>query len=62
MTDAAIRLAISVVGLTLLGVAIARHGIANAAALTEVLAVAGLFFGITAWRALRRLRAERRDE
>jgi hypothetical protein len=49
-----LRLAISLAGLTLMGAALASHGVANAAALFEVVGIAGLFFGgsavLSAWR------------
>ena len=60
-TDLRLRVAISVLGLALLGVGLSRHGIANAAALSEVLAVAGLVFGVTLVRALRALARARRE-
>ncbi len=51
-----IRLAISLAGLALMSVALATHGIANAAAMVEVIGIAGLFFGgsavFSAWRLL----------
>lgn len=46
------RLAFSLFGLALLTVAILVRGIANSAALVEVVGIAGLFFGGTAiWAA-----------
>lgn len=54
------RVAISVVGLLLLTAALMAHGIANAPALVEVVAVAGVFFGISLVRALRALWRARR--
>ena len=57
-----LRVGISVIGLGLLGVAAARHGVPNAAALAEVFAVAGLFFGVTLARALRALARTKDDD
>ncbi len=49
-----LRLAISLAGLALMGAALSSHGVANAAALVEVVGIAGLFFGgsavVSAWR------------
>lgn len=49
------RLAFSLAGLALLGVAVAVRGIAHAGALVEVVGIAGLFFGGTAVWSLRHL-------
>ncbi len=52
------RLAFSLFGLALLGLAIAVRGIANSAALVEVVGIAGAFFGGTAiWSAMKLWRA-----
>jgi hypothetical protein len=49
-----LRLAVSLAGLALMGVALASHGVAHAAAMVEVVGIAGLFFGgsavLSAWR------------
>lgn len=51
------RLWFSVAGLCLLGLAVAFRGIPSGPALVEVIGVAGLFFGGTAfWAALRLFR------
>jgi hypothetical protein len=48
------RLAFSLFGLALLGVTIMVRGIANSAALVEVVGIAGAFFGGTAiWSAMK---------
>lgn len=48
------RLGFSLIGLVLLGVALAVHGLPRGPALVEVVGVAGLFFGGTAlWSAWR---------
>ncbi|MCK0150358.1 hypothetical protein MWU54_10015 [Marivita sp. S6314] len=48
------RLIFSLFGLVLLAVAVAVRGIANAAALVEVVGIAGAFFGGTAiWTAVK---------
>lgn len=49
------RLAFSLFGLALLTVAILVRGIANSAALVEVVGIAGLFFGGTAIWAVHKL-------
>jgi hypothetical protein len=49
-----LRLAVSLAGLALMAAALSTHGIANAAAMVEVVGIAGLFFGgsaaFSAWR------------
>ena len=55
-----LRAGLSLLGLGLVCVAVARHGIANAPALVEVLAVAGLFCSLSLWFALRALIIGRR--
>jgi len=48
------RLAFSLGGLALLGITISVRGIANVAALVEVVGIAGAFFGGTAlWSAIK---------
>lgn len=49
------RLGFSLFGLILLGITIAVRGIANSAALVEVVGIAGAFFGGTAIWSARRL-------
>lgn len=49
------RLAFSLFGLALLGVAILVRGIANSVALVEVVGIAGVFFGGTAVWSARKL-------
>ena len=50
------RLIFSLVGLVLLGITIAVRGIANSAALVEVIGIAGAFFGGTAIWTIMKLR------
>lgn len=48
------RLAFSLFGLALLGITVAVRGVSNAAALIEVVGIAGAFFGGTAiWSAVK---------
>jgi xanthosine utilization system XapX-like protein len=54
------RLAFSVAGLALLGVALALHGLPEGPALIEVVGLAGVFFGGTVILSLRALL--RRDQ
>jgi xanthosine utilization system XapX-like protein len=49
------RLAFSVAGLALLGVAVAVRGVSSAPALVEVVGIAGAFFGGTATWAIWKL-------
>lgn len=50
------RLIFSLFGLVLLGITIAVRGIANSAALVEVIGIAGAFFGGTAIWTIMKLR------
>lgn len=50
-----VRLVISLVILVLIGVAIHVHGIPEGPGLVEVVGVAGLFGGISGWKAARGL-------
>lgn len=49
------RLVFSIAGLVLLGAVVMVRGISNAAALVEVVGIAGLFFGGTAFWSVYRL-------
>jgi hypothetical protein len=52
----------SLAGLVLVGVAVVARGIANSAALVEVIGIAGLFFGGTAvWTGLKLLKQHSDD-
>lgn len=49
------RLAFSLVGLVLMVLALAVHGIPAGPAIVEVVGLAGMFFGVSALRSARRL-------